>query len=104
MEDTLNMIVDTSAASAFVEFVYLSIYGYIDSFLKSLGIRCVPALGNEYACDNVDSRNKRKHIQNCLGTLGSVDLWELRELALSEGGLLQGVFYSPILNHAETGV
>lgn len=89
------MIVDTSAASAFVEFICLSIYGYIDSFLKTLGIRRVPALGNEYACDNIDFRNKRTHIQNCLGTLGSVDLWELRELALSEGGLLQGVFCSP---------
>ena len=89
------MIVDTSAATAFVEFLYLSLYGYIDSLFKTLGIGPALAAANESACDQLDSRNKLKHIQNCLGTIDSVDLWELRELALSEGGLLEGVFYLP---------
>jgi hypothetical protein len=76
------MIVDTStsAASAFVEFIYFSLYGFIDSFLKTVGIRRFSVAS--------------KHIENCLGTIDSVDLWELRELALSEGGLLQGMFYA----------
>lgn len=90
------MIVDTStstsAATAFVEFLCFTLYGYIDSFLKTVGIRRFSVAANESACGNVDSRNKSKHIENCLGTIDSVDLWELRELALSEGGLMQGVF------------
>jgi len=90
------MIVDTStstsAATAFVEFLCFTLYGYIDSFLKTVGIRRFSFAANESACGNVDSRNKSKHIENCLGTIDSVDLWELRELALSEGGLMQAQY------------
>jgi hypothetical protein len=90
------MIVDTStstsAPAAFVEILCFALYGYIDSFLKTVGIRRFSVAATESTSGNVDSRNKSKHIENCLETIDSVDLWELRELALSEGGLLQGVF------------
>eukprot|EP00535_Pseudo-nitzschia_heimii_P009348 CAMPEP_0197179046 /NCGR_PEP_ID=MMETSP1423-20130617/4121_1 /TAXON_ID=476441 /ORGANISM="Pseudo-nitzschia heimii, Strain UNC1101" /LENGTH=496 /DNA_ID=CAMNT_0042628895 /DNA_START=85 /DNA_END=1575 /DNA_ORIENTATION=- len=81
------MFVDT--ASAVVDFVYLSIYGYIDSFLKAVGVQGSTTSSNDSNYDYADARKKSKCIDKCLGTLDSVDLWELRELALSEGGLLR---------------
>jgi hypothetical protein len=87
-----TMSIDSSAASAFAQFIYLCCCGYIDSLLNIVGIRRVSAGANESACNDADYSNKSKRIERCLETIDSVDLWELRELALSEGGLLQGVF------------
>lgn len=88
------MTADTSATLAFVEYLCLSLYGYVDSFLITLGVRPVLAAANENADECVDPRNKIQRIEACLGTMNSVDLWDLRELALSEGGLLKGEFCS----------
>ena len=86
--DTCKMFFDT--ASAVLDFVYLSLYGYVDSFLKAVGVQRSTTSSKYFNCDSVDAWNKSKCIESCMGTLGSVDLWELRELALSEGGLLKG--------------
>ena len=83
------MIVDTSAASALVELVCLSLYGYFDSLMKTLGVRTVRDAVTESARGYANPGDKIHHIEACLGTRNSVDLWELRELALSKGGLLQ---------------
>ncbi len=85
------MIVDASAASAFVELVCLSLYGYFDSLLKTLGVRTARDAVTESTRGYANPGDKIHHIEACLGTRNSVDLWELRELALSEGGLLQGM-------------
>ena len=84
------MIVDTSAASACVELICLSLYAYIESVLKSLGIRRDATVANEIVHDEADFQNKTERIERCLGTSNPVDLWELRELGLSDGGLLGG--------------
>ena len=85
------MIVDTSAASACLELIGLSLYAYIEFVLKSFGIRRDATVANEFVRDEADSQNKTERIEKCLGTSNDVDLWGLRELALSEGGLLQGM-------------
>ena len=82
------MITDTSAASALAKFICVSFCEYIDALLKAIGIRRrITAVANE---NDVNSWNKINRIETCLGTTDSIDLWELRELALSDGGLLQG--------------
>lgn len=84
------MTIDTSTASAFAEFVYLSCYQYIESLMKTIGLQLSPA--NECAYNDMDFRNKTQLIEDCLRAMNHVDLWELRELALSEGGLLQAQY------------
>ena len=84
------MIVDKTAVSNFVEYLCLSFFGYLGSLFQSLGIRARLAANNEPSSAKKDDRNKVQRIEDCLGRVGSVDLWELRELALSEGGLLNG--------------
>eukprot|EP00537_Pseudo-nitzschia_pungens_P011722 CAMPEP_0172389478 /NCGR_PEP_ID=MMETSP1061-20121228/6358_1 /TAXON_ID=37318 /ORGANISM="Pseudo-nitzschia pungens, Strain cf. pungens" /LENGTH=521 /DNA_ID=CAMNT_0013119649 /DNA_START=12 /DNA_END=1577 /DNA_ORIENTATION=- len=88
------MIVDASAASACLEFLCSSFCACIESFLVSLGIRnghwCAEECwhnDNELEC----LRNKTDRIERCLfaASSNSVDLWELRELALSDGGLVR---------------
>jgi len=86
------MIVETSAASAIAEFICLTFFGYIDSLLKTVGIRRVAAAADEFTRDVVDCRNKLERIKRFLETINHVDLWELRELALSDGGLLQAQY------------
>ena len=86
------MIVDTSAASGFVELVCLSLYGYLDTLLKTLGVRTARDAVTESAAGYATPENKVHYIETCLATRNSVDLWELRELALSDGGLLKGMF------------
>ncbi len=83
-------IVDKSAISAFVEYLCLSFYGYISSLFQSFGIRSLIATRKEPSSEKNDARDKAQRIEDCLGRHNSVDLWELRELALSEGGLLNG--------------
>lgn len=87
------MIVDKSTVSAFVEYLYFSFY-YIGSLFHSLGIRPVIAKTNKPSSEKNDGRSKVQRIEDCLGRLNSVDLWELRELALSDGGLLNGKFHT----------
>lgn len=84
------MIVDKTAVSNFVEYLCLAFYGYLGSLFQSLGIRLKLAASNEPSSAKNDARSKVQRIEDCLGRVGSVDLWELRELALSEGGLLNG--------------
>ncbi len=91
------MIVDTSAASAFVELVCLSLYGYLDTLLKTFGVRTPRDAVTESSAGYETPETKVYHIEACLATRNSVDLWELRELALSEGGLLKGTFARCIL-------
>ena len=86
------MIVDTSAASECLELICFSIYACIESILISLGIQQGATIADTISHEKVDCQNKTERIEICLGTSSPVDLWELRELALSEGGLLRGEF------------
>lgn len=83
------MIVDTSAASECLELICFSIYACIESILISLGIQQGATIADTISHEKVDCQNKTERIEICLGTSSPVDLWELRELALSEGGLLR---------------
>jgi hypothetical protein len=97
------MIVDTSAVSDFLELILLTVYAYIESVLISIGLNFfkrsgnnnASSIGKETVCDDdddVDCLTKTERIERCLGTTNPVDLWELRELALSDGGLLRGMY------------
>jgi hypothetical protein len=98
------MIVDTSAVSDCLELIVLTVYAYIECVLISLGLNFfkrsgnnknnASSIGRETVCDDdeVECLTKTERIERCLGTTNPVDLWELRELALSDGGLLRGMY------------
>lgn len=89
-----TMAIDTSGASGCIELFYLSVCAYIETVMRSIGIRKLPNNHESSSSFQEESylRNKTDRIEACLGTTSPVDLWELRELALSEGGLMRGTF------------
>ena len=101
------MIVDIiSAVSNCLDLIVLTVYAYIESVLISVGLNFfrrsgknnnTSSIGRKTACedDEVDCLTKTERIERCLGT-NPVDLWELRELALSDGGLLRGMYDASI--------
>lgn len=91
------MIVDTSTAFTSLELILFTLYAYLESVLYSLGFysKRDNASIEEVVCDDeVDFQTKTERIERCLRTNKYVDLWELRELALSDGGLMRGRFYA----------
>mmetsp|Transcript_53743 Transcript_53743/g.61124 ORF Transcript_53743/g.61124 Transcript_53743/m.61124 type:complete len:514 (+) Transcript_53743:116-1657(+) len=91
----ITMIVDTTAALTYMELILFTLYTYLESVFHSLGLyfKCDNASIEEIVCDDeVDIQTKTERIERCLRTNKYVDLWELRELALSDGGLLRAKY------------
>ena len=91
------MIVDVfTAASSTLELMIFTFYAYLESVLFStvsfLRDTVGGSTGIEIVCeDDFAYCTKTERIERCLSKNDdSINLWELRELALSDGGLLEG--------------